>query len=182
MPLAVFFELFWLDLFPIGSYVPPMPALPYLLILSLASVFSWDSPVALAFPLALSLPAAYLIPFYENKLRISFSAISSRLVRNAEAESGPLKNLPLHGIGKAWLIHSGIGMVFFFLPYTIIRVLFSLPFFSFLHLQPGVIPLNVSWPVLYVIAAIGAVLSLRIRRAYVTFAMFMATLMILRFV
>ena len=59
LPLAVFFELFWLDLFPVGSYIPPFPAFPFLVILSVGAMFpAMPMPVLLTLLLA-TLPLAH---------------------------------------------------------------------------------------------------------------------------
>lgn len=182
LPLALFFELFWLDLFPIGSYQPPMPAFPFLILLASSSIFMWDTPVSLAFPLALTMPLAYAVPVYESWLRGRFAKDSFRVVDMAERSEQSLGSLPAKTLVRFWLWHAGSGMLCFFAAYALLVALFSLPFFAFLHLAPGTVPLNVSWPVLYGIAAIGAVLSLRIRRAYCTFGICMCALLVFRFI
>ena len=174
LPLAVFFELFWLDLFPIGSYVPPMAAFPFLLLMALSGIMGWIDPVTLAFPLAVSLPLAYAIPVLEQALRDMQKSASSLLY---EASSGdfPLGGLPGRLVCQSALLYLAVGMAAFAGVYAGVRAAFTLaPVQSFL------IPLDVDWPVLYIIAAIGGLLSLRIRRSFIVFGLCTGVLLLAR--
>lgn len=175
LPLAIFFELFWLDVIPIGSYIPPMPAFSYLILLSLASTFGWTSPESITFPLAMTLPLAHLIPLLENSQRSYQRAAYSRLVGEAR-KNRVLGSLP----GKLLLISALqqiiAGWLCFFTIAIFLTYLFSRKF-----MQDVLIPLSIGWTELYTIALIGALLSLRIRRAYVTFAASMLIVMSIRF-
>lgn len=48
--LAIFFELFWLDKFFIGSYIPPFAGFPLMLLLPLAYICGCKIQVCLFFP------------------------------------------------------------------------------------------------------------------------------------
>ena len=176
LPLALFFELFWLDLFPIGSYIPPMPGFPYLILLSLSNTLGWTQPVTIAFPLAMTLPLAYAIPYVEQQQRNIQKQASSRLIAHSSAPDR------LDGLPGRLLTHSVFqqlvgGLFVFVAAYAIIRFFFS---FEVTRNNAGFISLDVDWSILYAIAAIGALLSLRIKLAYTVFAFCMAGLLVFR--
>lgn len=173
LPLAIFFELFWLDLFPIGGFIPPMAAFPYLLLLSLSTQFGWHTPISLAFPLAASLPLAHVVPVYEAFLRNKQSAWSEKLMQAAATET-PLHGLAGYMMWKATLWAIVPGLLLFTGIY-----LFCLWFVPLVQKQ-AMFPLSLDWPVLYAIAAIGALLSLRIRRIYLAFALCMCAFVLVK--
>ena len=167
LPLALFFELFWLDLFHIGGYIPPMGAFPYLLLLLLSSRFAWSTPAAFTFPLAMLLPLAYLLPYAESRQRDYQKNASSLLLRQAR-RTAPLGDLPAQQILTSIVQHLVIALTLFIAATAISYAVFS---FDMLEEKTGGIVLNVDWTVLYAIAAIGCLLSLRIKRAYIVFSL-----------
>ncbi|MDL2316105.1 hypothetical protein LJC59_03375 [Desulfovibrio sp. OttesenSCG-928-A18] len=176
LPLALFFEIFWLDLFFIGGYIPPMAAFPYLLFLALAGSFGWNDPTSMAFPLVMLLPFAYLVPYHEARQRDLQKNASSKLLAAAQGES-PLNSLPGRMLVVSSLQILVGGAVLFIAAYYLLYALFSLAVFneSAKH-----IPLNVNWTVLYGAAAIGALLALRIRKAFLVFGMCVLALLLLQ--
>jgi len=177
LPLALFFELFWLDLFPIGSYIPPMAGFPYLILLSLSNTLGWTQPVTIAFPLAMTLPLAYAIPYVEQRQRNIQKQASTRLITHAN-EPGSLDGLPGRLLIRSVCQQLVSGLFIFVAAYGIIRFFFS--FEATRNNTSSFISLDVDWSILYAIAAIGALLSLRIKLAYTVFSLCMAGLLILR--
>ena len=167
LPLALFFELFWIDLIPIGSYLPPMPAFSYLVLLCLASSHDWTTPETIAFPIAITLPLAYIIPSMECRQRHYQRIAYSKLVAEAR-KSRPLGSLPGRLLLVSGLQQLALGTLLFLSTAFILQYAFSWKI-----MQSVIIPLDVTWTELYVIALIGALLSLRIRRAYAVFAVSM---------
>ena len=174
LPLAIFFELFWLDLFPIGGYIPPMGSFPYLVLLLLSAQFGWTKPAVLAFPLAATLPLAYLIPYCESRQRDYQKHASSRMIRQAR-KSMPMEGAPARQILASALQQFFIAAIIFILVYLVCYYIVSS---GILKSEPGIVPLDVDWPVLYSIAAIGSLLSLRIKRVYIVFSLCMAALLV----
>lgn len=170
LPLALFFELFWLDVFHIGSFIAPMTAFPYLLLLALAKTFGWTDPVSLTFPLAVSLPLAYAVPLLEARQRDRQKSASDRLVLAAQG-ADPLHTLPGSLVRRSAVQHIFGGFLLFCLFYGGIVFLLSVPV---LRAHALFVPLDVDWSILYAIAAIGALVSLRIRKVYLVFALCMA--------
>ena len=175
LPLALFFELFWLDFIPHGSYIPPMPGFPYLILLALASPMGWTDPAALAFPLAVAMPLAYAIPFLEYRQRDLQKNASTKLIALAD-NPRPLKDMPGRLVAHSCLQQAGGGLLVFLSTYALAYCVFSFVPYG----RGGLIALNIDWSILYAIAAIGALLSLRIKRAYSVFALCMAGLLLLR--
>jgi PTS system mannose-specific IIC component len=177
LPLALFFELFWLDFIPHGSYIPPMPGFPYVILLALSTAMGWSEPTALAFPIAVVMPLAYAIPFLEYKQRNFQKIASTKLIDLAADGLLTLKNFPGRLIVRSCLQQAGGGLLVFLSVYALAHLVFSLAPHNG---GRGLIPLDVDWSILYAIAAIGALLSLRIKRAYSVFALSMAGLFLLR--
>lgn len=164
MPLAVFFELFWIDLIPVGGYIPPMPAFPYLILVSLAGLFGWTDAQSLAFPLLISLPLAHLIPFIEARQRdIQQAAYSSLLAQVRKGKN--ISSFAGRLVAHSTLQIIGASILLFVAVWYALYVFFSLDI-----VQCNIpIRLAVNWSVLYAIAAIGSLLALRIKPAYVIF-------------
>lgn len=176
LPLALFFELFWLDLFHIGGYIPPMGAFPYLLLLFLSTWFGWTTPAAFAFPLAATLPLAYVVSYLESRQRDYQKNASSLLVRHARRDT-PLGALPAQRIAISIVQQLVIALLLFMTAAAAGVAVFSL---DVLGKKTAAIALNIDWPVLYAIAAIGSLLSLRIKRAYLVFALCMTVLLLFK--
>lgn len=177
LPLGLFFELLWLDLLPIGGYIPPMASFPYLILLTLAPLYGWNTPTTLAFPLLLSLPLAYIVPFIEVRLRNQQKQASLILLQASAAEAS-LGSLPFRLLFSSIARQLFMGVGIFIAVYGVIRILFSLPAFA-----PYI---NVSfpyagWAAFYCVAIVGSFLSLRIRSAYIVFAGSMAGILLLHF-
>lgn len=177
LPLAIFFELFWIDLIPVGSYIPPMPSFPYLLLVSLAALFGWTDAQSIAFPLLISLPLAHLPPFLEARQRDVQQAAYSALLAQVRKGDGGMAVLPgrLVSLSAVQILLSALALF--------ILVWFALyQFFSLQIIQDiFVIRLSVNWSVLYAIAALGSLLALRIKPAYVIFIFGMAAAACIRF-
>lgn len=150
-----------------------MPSFPYLILLALSSIMGWKEPTVLAFPLAVTMPLAYVIPFLEHRQRNLQKNASSKLITLAEG-LGPLSSFPNRLIARSFLQQAGGGLLVFLVVYLSVYCIFSLD-----H-DNGFIPLDVDWSILYAIAAIGALLSLRIKRAYFVFILCMAALLLFR--
>ena len=153
-----------------------MPVFPYLLLLVLAHAFTWTTPVELAFPLAMLLPAAYIIPYIEAQQRNLQTTAYSQLICRSRQQT-PLGKIPVKLIYISAQQQLFFGIASFLLLYGITFFFFSLDGME----NANFIPLDVDWPVLYAIAAIGALIALRIRRAYMVFSVFMVCFMIAKF-
>lgn len=164
LPLAIFFELFWLDLYPLGGFIPPMPAFPYLLLLFLSRQFHWDTFSVIVFPLVLSLPFAYVVPLLEKWQRNRQKSDSLRMLDALEHTIVTLSS-PGRVLLKAIFLHLGPGFAAFAACCFFMSLLASL---SFVQESLALFPLQLDWPALYLAGAIGAIVGLRVRRVYMT--------------
>ena len=164
LPLAIFFELFWIDLIPVGGYIPPMPSFPYLLLLSLSGVFGWTDAQAIAFPLLVCLPLAYVIPLLEAFQRGRQKGAYHTLLKHVH-DGENMATTP----GKLVIVSSAQILLFtygaFLVAWGSLFIFFSLPPVQRIIL----FPFAIDWPVFYVVAATGSLLALRIKRTYVLF-------------
>ncbi|MFO7802670.1 MAG: PTS sugar transporter subunit IIC [Desulfovermiculus sp.] len=159
--VGIFFELLWLDLFPAGTYLPPQRILSTLLVCCVLSVLSLTWPSLVVIPILCALPAASLGTFLEKRLRLVQSENHTRLVD--WAGQSPSVSFPAFmiwtSLGKKIVVESGL-----FLALAVLVTSFTAAFQSVLSTaQP---PWDVRWPHLWTVALLGAILSVRIRKAY----------------
>ena len=164
MLCAVFFELLWLDVFAVGTYVPPMPAYSFVVFLFLAQTFSCTSGGDFLIALAISSVPAYIQTAIDVRHRARLARAHSGLMAAAEAPR-PLGRVPSRLILSSSLWQMIVGLTVFFPVllasaglYTAARR--ALDSDSFV-LVPGT----------YVAAAaaLGAIAALRLRKAYAVF-------------
>ncbi|WP_231895557.1 hypothetical protein [Halodesulfovibrio spirochaetisodalis] len=177
LPAAIFFELFWLDLFPVGTYIPPNGAAALVATLATASFFSLEFPSQLVVPMVLAMPAALLSPYLEQTLRQRHNAHHNRLLALANPEShSDEQHFVDKVITKALLQTLCVNFIFFFL---YLLVLISTISFAY-EIYGGIIECSgVSWSYLWFFAALGGVLSLRVRHAYYSFFFFLFAVVVI---
>lgn len=177
LPMALFFELFWLDLYPIGGFIPPMPAFPYLLLLYICHHFHWESSSLIAFPVALTLPLAYAVPLLEMWQRNRQKNDSVKMVEHIEND-GAAKLLAGKTLTRAIAMQLTLGIPLFMISCILVVSIASLPF---VQQHAGLVPLELSWPALFMVGAIGAVVGLRIRRVYLAVILVAAAIGLAKF-
>lgn len=169
LKLALFFELFWLDLMYVGTYIPPFSSMSLLMCVLLVDYFGISDVQQLPLPLLLSLPWALTGAAAERWARQRQSMLFFNLVERGEAAhaSSVPSRVFLQCIGKLMILQA----VVFAGCYTITENLghlvigwVGLPVFSWLN-----------WGLLWTLgAAMGGFMALRTRRAYAVFAAAMA--------
>lgn len=162
--LAIFFELFWLDLFPVGTYIPPNASISLLLSLGVARYFAMDTSAMLAVPMALSLPASMLSSKMEHWQRRMQDKGYNTVVNwgrkiNKQDDVAPTGRV----VAVSLLQQFAINIVFF-----CACLLVLIGTIKLISLVLGYLPVinSVTWPALWFVAALGAILSLRVRRSY----------------
>lgn len=159
MPLAVFVELFWLDVIRLGAIVPPSGALSFLLLFSSVLLLDVQAPAQLPLPLLLCVPCAYVASLLERYSRERANA-SIEPVAVWCAGGGGLS--PRQVIARGLLLQAGYNALLFLTCFVvIIGTLFFVQRWMGLPSAP-----ELSWNILYGLGLMGAVLALRTRRAY----------------
>jgi PTS system mannose-specific IIC component len=182
IPPAVFFELIWLDLFYVGTYVPPNALLGYLVYYPLAFIFNMHIPQQSIFLLILCLP----LPFLGAKVEIWYRMHQgikayAELWDSVDAEkniSGTLNRGVVHSIAR-WIIVSFFVymcclLVLFFVLWFLGDYLQAWPMGPYVQRHAGYDPNNLHavinhWGTTWVLGGIGAMLSLRVRPATICF-------------
>ncbi|MDL2306664.1 hypothetical protein LJC48_01360 [Desulfovibrio sp. OttesenSCG-928-C06] len=177
IPAAIFFELIWLDSFYVGTYVPPLALLPYLVFLPLTAIFNLTTPQQSVLLLVLCLPLASLGARVENRLR-KYQGGDYHKLQEAVAGSGDIAAVLGRSVRNALLRQS---LVFGCLYLVSAMVIFGIVWLFGVRLQlwPTGAPLPeglwgmpagpVQWGMLWTVAAVGGLLALRIRWAQGTF-------------
>lgn len=163
---GLFFELLWLDLIPAGSYVPPNSLLALAVSLAVASQFGLCEGGSCSVALAMGVPAGLAGSMLERRHRAWMDVGYNRLL--AWAEGKPSGWPPGRTIGLALATQAGMNVVLFgvcvlaaFGALGMARQV-GLGLFSEMATQ-------LTWPHLWFAAAVGGVLALRIRSAYIGF-------------
>ncbi len=164
MKLALFFELFWLDLMYVGTYIPPFSAMSLLMCVLLVDYFNISEVQQLPLPLLLSLPWSLTGAAVERWMRQRQSMLYFTLVERGEAARQHC--VPGRVFARCVLKLMALQAVVFAGCYTITENFghllvhwVSLPAFSWLN-----------WGLVWTLgAAMGGFMALRTRRAYAVF-------------
>ncbi len=163
--VCLFFELYWLDLFPAGTIIPPNAIASALATLTVMHMYSLTGPAEAAVIMLAALPLGRIFARIERYHRQYENDAYNRLVvwaKHPERGNGPraltrrsmLVMLPVSGAAFALATILLLAMAHVVLP----------------PLSAVLAPLPLKWPHLWVVASIGAVLSLRHKPAYVLLA------------
>ncbi len=168
LPLALFYELFWLDLFAVGTYVPPNALLPLLCLLTLSHIMGLADPWILSVLALVLLPMAHLGTWLELRHRLWQISGYNRLLR-AFRMGRSLEFV------SSWALALSLVQLFFmnFLLFFVIAwascplLMMLVPFIPEMDHVP---PLS-SWTMLWAIGALGGLMALRIRRSFALFSL-----------
>lgn len=162
--IALFFELFWLDQIPVGTYIPPNSLLSMFLALSLAQYFHLDTPGLLVYPLVCAIPMALVASRLEYLQRRWQDAGHNSLLHWQRA-SGKLE----HSLQPERLVL--VSLLQQFMMYFALFILGLLSLLALLHFLQApevrkMLTLPLSWMHIWFLAAIGGVLALRTKQSY----------------
>ena len=165
MLCAVFFELLWLDVFAVGTYVPPMPAYSFVVFVFLLQTSRGGTGGELLIALAISSVPAYIQTIIDARHR-AFQTNAYTTLMSAAELSAPLGRLPGRLIFCAASRHLIIGLVVFFPVLLCAAGLYDLAKNALisntsLSFVPGTYAAAA--------AALGATAALRLRKAYAVF-------------
>jgi len=162
MNIAVFFELFWLDLFPAGTFIPPNQAAATLATLTLAHCFGLTEAPGVLAAAVLSLPLALIFARLEAFHRRFETAAQARAVEAAARKGGVVSpgRLILRSLTDMAIIN---GVCFS----LALAGLIAAGNLLFAMIGPLLEHQSKSFAHLWILGSLGGVLSLRHRPAYV---------------
>ncbi len=163
--IGVFFELLFLDLLYVGTYVPPQTLFPFMSCLVLGFFFQLDTPEYLTFIIVICLPLAYLGAMTEQRLRRAHNRWHGKIIKasvNLKALEGvsrrSIRSAAFRSLFMALALFSGCTALLL----TVLKiwqgVFGNLPIVAW-----------IDWHYLITAAAIGGILALRIRWAFTLF-------------
>ncbi len=160
--MAIFFELFWLDLIPAGTFLPPHLTAATFSALSLTTYFGFDHPARIMIILFASMPLAWLGTKVEEMLREQEKNSYNQLLnwaRNPESSNMPTI-LVLRSLGRTFLA----SWVFFFITILILKYAIG----GLVAVYPGLLAsIDITWTQLWIAASLGGLMALRLKRVYV---------------
>jgi len=160
--IAIFFELFWLDLIPAGTYIPPQLTAATFSALALTSWFGLEQPSRIMFVLFASMPLAWIGTKVEGWLREREQGSYNSLL-NWARNPGSM-HLPGALILRSMARSLFMSWASFLVAILILEQGFEIVFSA----DPGLFShLGVTWAHLWVAASLGGLMALRLKRAYI---------------
>jgi hypothetical protein len=159
MSAGIFFELLWLDLFPAGTYIPPHALLSLTATLTLLSCLPDADMRVTALVVVATLPLAYLGAWVEQLHRKRQNAGYNQLLtwnRSGDMNVFAPDRLTARALGEIFAINFAVLFLCLIPLLAGVRMLQPL-------LAGGMQP---TWPMLWIGACAGAILALRVPRAY----------------
>ncbi|MFO7597880.1 MAG: PTS sugar transporter subunit IIC [Desulfocurvibacter africanus] len=163
--ISLFFELFWMDLIPAGTFIPPQMAASTLAALTLVEVYHFTAPPLAVLAIIVCLPLAWLGTRIEAMERERQNKSYNELLRSSRG--GMEAFSPGELVRKGFVRMAVINWLFFLASsITLVWIAGSvLPF-----LQRYVVLLPVKWWHVWFGASLGGLLSIRFRPGYILLA------------
>lgn len=174
LPLGIIFELFWLDVIPLGAVIPPVASLNFFMVFCLALVFDWHNPAQFVLPLLLTLPCAWLGAAVERwqYTRNDTALEPLQLWMQGENKGQSPAQIIARSLLQTACMQGMLFLLLFSAAYALLRGGLDDWFVTFFTTD------QVTWTILYGFAAVGAIVALRTRRAYVMLVACMAVLLL----
>jgi PTS system mannose-specific IIC component len=165
IPVALFYELFYLDLFPLGTFIPPHAPFALLVTLALTNIFDLSQPSLVFVVLCLSMPAAWLGSKLEGRHRQWQNLSYTRMLQSTRPGQEHIASAT--GLARNALIQVCIiqGLAFI----LVMTLLTPIAEWVLLQVRTPVLDLPVGWPHIWMLGALGALLSFRTRKIYAAF-------------
>lgn len=166
MGIAVFYELFWLDNIPAGTYIPPHLIASTLGACALVTTFEFTQAQQIVIVLLACLPLARLGVMLETSLRKYHNRAYHKLLNWARrgVQNDPL---PKKIVYSSLLRTFFVSFLFFWssvlILYYVLRAIFH-------KWGPLIAAVDIQWSYLWIAASLGGLLALRLRKAYATLA------------
>lgn len=159
--IAIFFELFWLDLIPVGTYIPPHLTAATFAALSLTTYFGFEHPARIMGILFASMPLAWIGAKLEAILREQERGSYNKLL-NWSRSSEP-RNMPSQLVLRALARNFVFSFITFYSGLLVMKFTLETVF----SLYPGFLSsISVTWSHLWIAATMGGLMALRLKRAY----------------
>ena len=166
--VGIFFELFWLDQIPAGTYIPPHSLCSTFLALSLMDSFKMTQPGEIVYPILLSLPMGLVGGKLEYLQRRWQDGSYNNLLHWARM---PVRRRnpdhPKRLVRLSLLLQLAVHFAFFTV--SVLALAGVLAFLG-MYEEPFALTADLRWPHLWFLAALGALLALRVKRSYVIVA------------
>lgn len=165
LKIAVFFELFWLDNIPAGTYIPPHILASTFAALALTTSFGFTDASKVMCILIVCIPLAHIGAWLENSLRQWHNHGYYKLLNWArKGKSGD--DVPRRLVVQSILRTLSTSWLFFWTSTVILHYILRI----FFHKWGEVItPVEIQWSFLWIAASLGGLLALRLRKAYAIF-------------
>lgn len=163
--ISIFFELFWLDVIPAGTFVPPHLTASTLAALVTATAFGLNNPPEVLIPIIVSMPLAWIGNKFESLLRIWQNKNYNNMLNWARNPED--RTIPSSMVLQSLLLSIVVSTFFFFCSILVIFLVTNIlrdaaaPFFSSMHLK---------WFHIWIAATIGGLMAIRLRRVYLFLA------------
>ncbi len=157
--MAFFFELFWLDIIPVGTFIPPVGLFSTVTSLTLIQLFGLNQPSEIAVVLTATIPFAAFMAWLEARQRLWQNREFNLLVvstRRGNARLFAPQDYIRKGMGHSFVLH---GLVC--LAILVLLSLFLERLLPFVRISPWIV-----WPHLWLVASLGGVIAMRFRSAY----------------
>ena len=159
--IAIFLELFWLDLIPVGTFLPPHLTAATFSALALTTFFGFDQPARIMVIMFASMPLAWLGMKVEEMLREREKDSYNQLLnwaRNPQSPHMPTA-LVVRALGRTFLA----SWVAFYIAILILKFVIS----GIVSVYPGVLSaIDITWAQLWIAATLGGLMALRLKRVY----------------
>ena len=165
LQIGIFFELFWLDLFPAGTYLPPNAAASNLASLFLVRIGALQDPGAIAAVMLVTLPQARIFGKIEASQRVLANSFYNRLLK--WSRGGSAKMRPGRLILNSMALQFALNTVGFALALSALLALLNLVSESLFAAFRG---RGIGFEHMWILGSLGAVLSLRYRPAQTVLA------------
>lgn len=159
MSAGIFFELLWLDLFPAGTYIPPQALLSLIATLTILACLPDADMRTTVLVVIATLPLAYLGAWIEQLYRTRQNAGYNQLL--TWNRKGNINAFAPHRLTGRALVE------ILLLNFSVLALCLAPLLVGLKALQPwisgGPQP---TWTMLWIAACAGAILALRVRKAY----------------
>lgn len=160
--VSLIFELFWLDLIPAGTFIPPNAAASNMAALALCAVFGLHEPSQVVFPVLLALPLAWVASRGEQILRrwqnTGYDSLQAWLHAGLAGDYHPGR------LVRRAACQAAVAYLLFFLAgFAVLSALTGWLLSQGLLRPPSAM---FSWPHLWITSSLGGLLALRVPGAY----------------